>query len=98
MAAHDVAQPDNVCHNVPMRDRIVDTDALFELRVNREMTLASLADTAGVSRSLIYKVSSGETQLGDITARRVATALGCDVTDFTHPKPGRTVDPDASAA
>lgn len=67
-----------------MKGRRTDPAALLDLLLERGMTLIDLARTAGVSYSLIRYVMAGERQFSDLTAHKVAQALGCPVEAFSH--------------
>jgi DNA-binding Xre family transcriptional regulator len=70
----------------PMLDRTIDVPALVALRADRGMTMAELARTSGVSYNMIKKVHARQVQFSDITALRIARALGCHPNDFSTPK------------
>lgn len=56
------------------------------------LTQRELAELAGVSRSMIKYVMAGNSQPSDRIAAKLATALGCDVNDFSVPKDEPTKD------
>ena len=68
-----------------MLDRLIDVPALVALRAEREMTMAELARKSGVSYNMIKRVHARQAQFSDITARKIARALGCRPDDFSIP-------------
>lgn len=70
-----------------MHGRVVDVEALVRLRAQKQLTMAELARRSGVSYSLIKYVHAGDRQFSDVTAHRIARALGCAPEDFSTPKP-----------
>jgi transcriptional regulator with XRE-family HTH domain len=82
-----------------MHDRTIDIAALIAWRARRGMTMAELSRTSGVSYSLIKYVHAGERQFSDVTAHKIAVALGCTADDFSTPgRSRRAGDVDRSAA
>lgn len=47
--------------------------------------MAELARQSGVSYSLIKYVKAGVCQFSDVTAQKIASALYCDIEDFSVP-------------
>lgn len=85
-----LASTANIGHTWPMQRRVIDVEALLALRVARDMTMAELARRSGVSYSMIKYVHDGKFQFSDITAGRIADALGCRVEEFSRPKAGHS--------
>lgn len=77
-------------HAWPMYGRRVDPAMLVRLVAERGWSLAELARQSGVSYSLIRYVKDGVCQFSDVTAHKIATALGCKPEDFSVPDPTRT--------
>lgn len=73
-----------------MHDRTVDVSALVARRAERGWSIVQLAQQSGVSLSLLAKVHQGRRGLGDVSAVKIARALGCRVEDISTPKPRRT--------
>lgn len=69
-----------------MRDRILEPTEFRRLRKASGLTLAGLANLAGVSLSFVKLVEAGSCQPSDPYARALAEALNCDINDFTTPK------------
>lgn len=76
-------------HNRTMLDRVIDVARLVELRATRGWTKAELARRSGVSYSMIKYVEAGERQFSDVTAVKIARALGCTPDDFSTSAAGR---------
>lgn len=60
---------------------------LRDRRIAAGIRLVELAEQARVSLTMLKYAESGERQLSDVAAARVARALGCTVEDFSRPKP-----------
>ena len=56
--------------------------ALYELRRRRGHSLRTLAQVAGVSHSGIARLERGAVAVYPATAKRLADALGCEITDI----------------
>lgn len=72
-----------------MHEGPVDVPAFVALRAAAGMTMAELARRSGVSYSLIKYVQAGERQFSDVTALKIAHAMGCHPDDFTVSKVNR---------
>jgi len=60
-----------------MQGRRLDPDKLRDLRIDRGLSVETLAEQAGISRSFAYALESGERQPGLDVALRLAKALRC---------------------
>lgn len=65
--------------------RRVDVAKLVALRADRGFSKAELARRSGVSYSMIKYVEAGDSQFSDVTATKIAKALGCTIADFSAP-------------
>ena len=66
-----------------MKGRITDPAALRRLILEQEMTLREVSVATGLAYSFIKYVITGERQLSDLSAHKVARVLGCHVDDFS---------------
>jgi transcriptional regulator with XRE-family HTH domain len=63
-------------------------ERLTRLRERRGWSMGALADRSGVSRAAISRIESGDTPSpGATTLAKLASALGCDVSDITGERP-----------
>jgi transcriptional regulator with XRE-family HTH domain len=69
-----------------MRDQILIPAVFRRRRKERNLTLAGLAELAGVSVSFIKLLEAGVCQPSDPYAETLARALDCTVEDFSVPK------------
>ncbi len=77
-----------------MRKHIVNKDALQRLREARGLVPAELAEQAGISLDLLYRVENGSRQTSMATLGRLAEALGVKPIELLIPIPaGGTTPP-----
>ena len=69
-----------------MRDDLFNAAAFRALRKARGLTVAALADLAGVSQSYIKRLESGGCEPSDPYVRVLAEALRCNISDISTPK------------
>jgi len=66
-----------------MPDLLTDPDKVTARRIALGWSMAELARQAGVSYAHVRKVNAGESSFGELTAPRIAAALGCTVADIS---------------
>ena len=55
-----------------------------ELRYNKGFSMDALAKAAGCSVSTVWKMENGDTNHHSVTLLKIATALGCQVSDIVE--------------
>lgn len=66
-----------------MPDRLTDPAKVSALRIAHGWSMAELARRARVSYAHVRKVNAGESSFGEVTAPRIAAALGVTVDDIS---------------
>ena len=66
-----------------MKGRRTDPAALRRLILEQEMTLREVSVSTGLAYSFIKYVITGDRQLSDLSAHKVARVLRCNVDDFS---------------
>lgn len=67
-----------------MPDLFTDPKKVAARRMALGWSMAELARQAGVSYAHVRKVNDGESTFGELTAPRIAAALGCTVADISN--------------
>jgi transcriptional regulator with XRE-family HTH domain len=72
--------------------RLIDAGAFRAHRAAADLTLRELAHLSDLSVTMLKYVEAGDRELSDRAALRAAKAMGCQVDDFTVPKPDSIVE------